>query len=332
MLINCPRCGFSQPKDQYCASCGVNIENFIPRKTSVVKKLISSTFFQVILVMGFALTTAYFALRTNPNSNISTSIGIQTLRKKQTISSLNSSSTSSETAQMAPEALIPQPSVSVEEGTEAQKNELAGAAGTNSAEAAPLADTTQITAASDKKNGLTENKKALTIKYSFYEIDRTILNYWLQLNANQYPADDSGLFRIGEIKSELMHKQVVAEPLKTETKQIQIETTEAFNAGLARENSDSFVGIISEFNFTTISEAQASGVIRLIKKNNTGSELMRVPLTLNRQNVFFIHWKNDMSGFVTELALAQVPPFQILRSQRFLDQKTELVMIVEPFF
>lgn len=28
MLIECPKCGFSQPKDQYCASCGVDIENF----------------------------------------------------------------------------------------------------------------------------------------------------------------------------------------------------------------------------------------------------------------------------------------------------------------
>lgn len=28
MLVECPKCGFSQPKDQYCASCGVDMENF----------------------------------------------------------------------------------------------------------------------------------------------------------------------------------------------------------------------------------------------------------------------------------------------------------------
>lgn len=33
MLINCPRCGFQQPEDLFCAQCGVNINKFSDKKT-----------------------------------------------------------------------------------------------------------------------------------------------------------------------------------------------------------------------------------------------------------------------------------------------------------
>lgn len=31
MMMECPRCGFSQPKDQFCANCGLNIEQFLKK-------------------------------------------------------------------------------------------------------------------------------------------------------------------------------------------------------------------------------------------------------------------------------------------------------------
>lgn len=34
MLVNCPKCGFSQPKDHYCAKCGVDMDNFKPAAPS----------------------------------------------------------------------------------------------------------------------------------------------------------------------------------------------------------------------------------------------------------------------------------------------------------
>lgn len=38
MLVKCPRCGFSQPKDQYCAQCGVDMVTYKPPKVSPFKK------------------------------------------------------------------------------------------------------------------------------------------------------------------------------------------------------------------------------------------------------------------------------------------------------
>lgn len=31
MMMECPRCGFAQPKDRYCASCGLDVDNYVAK-------------------------------------------------------------------------------------------------------------------------------------------------------------------------------------------------------------------------------------------------------------------------------------------------------------
>lgn len=47
MVINCPNCNLLQPKDQYCAQCGINMETWKPPTKPVWKKLISNWMFQL---------------------------------------------------------------------------------------------------------------------------------------------------------------------------------------------------------------------------------------------------------------------------------------------
>lgn len=54
MLVKCPRCGFSQPQDQYCAQCGVDMMNYRPPQRSAVKKVFGNPFLQI----GFVLVVA----------------------------------------------------------------------------------------------------------------------------------------------------------------------------------------------------------------------------------------------------------------------------------
>lgn len=50
MIIDCPRCGFSQPKDRYCANCGLDIDHFKPVPEPKLKALAQNTFVQITLV------------------------------------------------------------------------------------------------------------------------------------------------------------------------------------------------------------------------------------------------------------------------------------------
>ncbi len=56
MMHECPRCGFVQPKDRYCANCGLDIDNFKPAPRPLFRRVSESTLFQVcfaiLIVVG----------------------------------------------------------------------------------------------------------------------------------------------------------------------------------------------------------------------------------------------------------------------------------------
>lgn len=49
-MVSCPKCGFTQPADQYCASCGVDMKAFKPREKPFITRTLTSPIFQVIVV------------------------------------------------------------------------------------------------------------------------------------------------------------------------------------------------------------------------------------------------------------------------------------------
>lgn len=60
MLINCPRCGFSQPNDKYCAQCGVDMETYRPAEKSFSKKLFGNTVVQLAALLIVAVGASVF--------------------------------------------------------------------------------------------------------------------------------------------------------------------------------------------------------------------------------------------------------------------------------
>ncbi len=47
MMINCPKCNLLQPKDQYCAQCGINMETWKPPERPLWKKITGNWMFQL---------------------------------------------------------------------------------------------------------------------------------------------------------------------------------------------------------------------------------------------------------------------------------------------
>ena len=70
MITKCPKCSFSQPKDKFCANCGVDIELFEPQRSPLHKQIFKNTTVQIITLM--ALIAAMISLiyaRHSPNTN-----------------------------------------------------------------------------------------------------------------------------------------------------------------------------------------------------------------------------------------------------------------------
>ncbi|MCM2282668.1 MAG: zinc ribbon domain-containing protein [Bdellovibrionaceae bacterium] len=62
MMVSCPKCGFTQPSDRYCASCGVDMVAYKPAAKSLTQKLVSSWVLQVI-VLGVVIFAGYSWLK-----------------------------------------------------------------------------------------------------------------------------------------------------------------------------------------------------------------------------------------------------------------------------
>lgn len=62
MMVNCPKCGFPQPKDQYCAKCGVDMITFEPVTRPLFGRILASTAFQ-ISALALVLVTGGLYLR-----------------------------------------------------------------------------------------------------------------------------------------------------------------------------------------------------------------------------------------------------------------------------
>ena len=61
MLVNCPRCGFSQPNDQYCAQCGVDMQSFKPKEQPFANQVFSNAGVQIGILLIAAVLAALIA-------------------------------------------------------------------------------------------------------------------------------------------------------------------------------------------------------------------------------------------------------------------------------
>lgn len=65
MLVKCPKCGFDQPKDTYCASCGIEMDSYKPIQPPFWKTAIKSPLMSLFVFVGLGYG-AYVYLK-NPS-------------------------------------------------------------------------------------------------------------------------------------------------------------------------------------------------------------------------------------------------------------------------
>ena len=49
-LRTCPKCGFTQPPDRFCANCGVNMDTYKPAPPSILNRLRKNIYLQLLLI------------------------------------------------------------------------------------------------------------------------------------------------------------------------------------------------------------------------------------------------------------------------------------------
>jgi hypothetical protein len=64
MMMECPRCGFVQPQDRFCANCGLNVATFRAQPKPLVQRLLSSPVFYISLAILLVFGVVLYLKRT----------------------------------------------------------------------------------------------------------------------------------------------------------------------------------------------------------------------------------------------------------------------------
>lgn len=65
MLISCPRCGFQQPQDKYCAQCGVDMESYKPQSAPFFKTFLKNPILHVTLLVAVVAGGSFYVYKNN---------------------------------------------------------------------------------------------------------------------------------------------------------------------------------------------------------------------------------------------------------------------------
>ena len=72
LIVSCPNCFLEQPKDQYCAGCGKQLDKLIEEKNKKISKTIKQTNYIIALITICFLSGSFYFYQSSNNSNNNT--------------------------------------------------------------------------------------------------------------------------------------------------------------------------------------------------------------------------------------------------------------------
>lgn len=337
MLINCPRCGFQQPKDKYCAHCGVDMETFKPATPSVWKKLASNPLLQLSVLIIVASGVGLSLYKKGEQNFERRTAQSRTPVQINSTSSTYSSST--ETANLAETPTTDQASNTPEEN-----NPAGGVVNAYKVESPSAAATTETTPtpAPDAKDtrSLTKNTASHLIVY-YVEVQRPSLQRIFAasratgqfMTFNDYSAGIAPRFKnfLNSPQSKILHKE--DRPLEN-TKTLQ------WSYGLKdRQNPSSEIGLATFFELSELDRNNLRGNIEIQRTwkelNPSGTlEVQRKSFPaifeIGGDVGFFISGVlPTQSNLENDDELTSIDVFKILHSPHFRAGESDLVIFVE---
>lgn len=331
MLVKCPKCNFSQPKDQYCAQCGIDMTAYQIETPSFFSRMIASKAFLVFII--FALTLA-------AGTYISKNAASQKLVEKLTSYNLASSNQVEITSP-------PTSARSTDEAT-ATTNESASTENSDDTNLSPqtTGETETAATASAEVSLITDPRpsdqpaanaasanRSRTLRIYYTSVDTAFLAriFTESQNTNQFA--NFGAYSAGVIP-ELSQKLT---PSNTQIKilhQLERKVEERRNVTwfVGRNNPDdptSNLGFSTTFELREYDSQAIRGAVSITRY---WKDLNRFPaeIEMNYQSGFFISglMPNHLPAGSPESFLEQAP-FQILKDPAFRAKKSEFVIFIE---
>lgn len=346
MLVSCPRCGFSQPKDQYCAQCGVDMQSFKQKKQPALNRIFNSASVQIGILLIIAILIGQFIFRhQEPQKWVQKLTPFQSQTKQNKAVSLSSSALEKNenkiTADDDPKPLTLSDSRSSSEINENTENKtMAPAQRRNFNENPALAplpvsnsQTGQTTAQSGSQPGVlsgSHDLNSLNFKVTYAEVAQDILAKWIADSSELGLYQNLTDYSAGIIHDYKKRGETFSQTLKSATIKLNIGNSNSNLSGTMTNDGSQMLGLVAAIEYKSNENEIIHGNINITKSNALGSEVYPAEFSLPKGSIFFMVGAIKRDNFTQERSLLTMPPFQIFKSPDFMTRKTEFVIIVEP--
>ncbi|MFZ3228631.1 MAG: zinc ribbon domain-containing protein [Pseudobdellovibrio sp.] len=330
MMIKCPRCGFAQPEDQYCAQCGVNMHSFQPIQKSFISKLISNVALQVILLLVVAVVAGSYLMQGNPKSNFGQKTDRSVISKnaKAIPARLDTSEKSIATNENLPGLTNKEISIA----TNADESLIATQPAPSSLQKAnnPPSPTTVANAAAAKNLEPTQDSNTVLFKLTYAEVSTEILQRWITESSNAGLFQNLQDYSAGIVSDFSKYHDKYLQTLSTSEKKLSVGLPETYLTGGMSEDRSQMIGLSVTYEIKSIDGNSVHGTISVSKLSRQNRETFPAEFDLPKGSAFFMTDAITRQSFVGENQTLTMPPFQIFKSPNFISQKSKFIIILEP--
>lgn len=328
MIINCPRCGFSQPKDQYCAQCGVDMQSFKPKSIPVAKKIFQSTTTHVVLLLAGAAFVGQYVIRSEEPQRwvqkITRSQGVTKSKAK-----FDNENESSGIAESASEADDPNEQLASLKNKELAVNanvEQPIPVGSNASSAF---EGNQAGSTQNTLNTRESNLNEPTFKTLYAEVATSTVSRWIADSSNAGQYQNLQEYSAGILPEFSKRMDTTIRVLKSTEKKLGIGQGDSQLSGTVGDNSGQMIGLAANIEFRSQENGNIHGTIGISRMQRQNRDNFPAEFDLPKGSAFFILGTIRPDSFPAEREILNMPPFQIFKSPDFAARKTEFVIILE---
>lgn len=329
MLVNCPRCGFSQPNDQYCAQCGVDMQSFKPKEQPVINRIFGNAGVQI----GILLIAAVFVGQSIFHSQQPQS-WVQKITHFHGISKSEKTATSSTST--PDEALTNEAGATTEEVSSlvtTQSESLSNQELSNSRDGDPATNAAGTPlSASAVKSILTgaQDLSSVNFKVTYAEITREMLTKWITDSSNLGLYQNLEKYSAGILYDFKKRGDNYHQLLKSSDLRLNAGSANSNLSGIMTEDGTQMLGLAAAIEYKSNENEIIHGNIIITRSSPNTNEAYPAEFALPKGAVFFIIGVLKQDFPAPERTKLNMPPFQIFKSPDFMTRKTEFVIILEP--
>jgi hypothetical protein len=328
MLINCPRCGFSQPKDQYCAQCGIDMQSFKPKEEPALTRFFGNTGVQIALLLIAAAFVGQYIIRSEePQKWVQKITHFQGMSKSEKSKNANSNSDSEEEALGAASSqeLSETSASSQAQQLESLKNKefsTARASDTSALAGSAVPGTSGTSGAQDLSS--------MSFKLTYAEVSQDMLRKWINDSSNLGLYQSLSDYSAGILYDFRKRGDNFQQNLKSSDIKLALGSSNSILSGTMTDDGSQVIGLVTAIEYKTGEADGVHGNILVTKNNGQSTESYPAEFDLPKGSVFFIIGALKRENFANERTRLNMPPFQVFKSPDFMTRKTEFVIILEP--